>query len=211
MVRWLVVVLSVGLASAGALAQGQGGGPPSPEMMIKRQDADGDGRLSRGEFRGPPQRFDMIDADKDGFLTKEEITVFRASRGGGQGGTPGDGTAGGSPWLNGDLARKLMTDTEISHVSPRSGSFVVMKFKADGTLDGNVGGGNAIAGPWQVRADGLLCFEASALGNRICFYLIRRGDKIQRLDLNKVPAKGIDWTIVNAGPQAGQVPDGVFR
>jgi hypothetical protein len=40
-------------------------------------DADGDGKISRGEFRGRRRPFDSFDTDGDGFITRQEIeTVF---------------------------------------------------------------------------------------------------------------------------------------
>jgi Ca2+-binding EF-hand superfamily protein len=36
-------------------------------------DTDGDGKLSRAEFRGPAPLFDRLDADKDGFVSREEV------------------------------------------------------------------------------------------------------------------------------------------
>lgn len=42
-------------------------------QIIANTDRDGDGRLSKTEFRGPPPAFPLIDANKDGFLTKQEI------------------------------------------------------------------------------------------------------------------------------------------
>jgi hypothetical protein len=52
-------------------AMAQGGQPP--EIMIQKQDKDGDGRISRDEWRGPPEKFDKIDQDRDGFLSLEEL------------------------------------------------------------------------------------------------------------------------------------------
>ncbi len=48
--------------------------------MWKKLDADGDGRLSRGEVAGHPRLangFDAIDANKDGFLSVEELEAVR--------------------------------------------------------------------------------------------------------------------------------------
>jgi len=85
----LFIAVSVLLAIAplnGALSQGApqatdpAGSPqrfPPLETIIKRLDHDGDGKVSRAEFRGPHARFAAIDANHDGFLTIEE---FRAAR-----------------------------------------------------------------------------------------------------------------------------------
>jgi len=181
--------------------------------MVQNMDVDGDGKISRSEFRGPHQRFDMIDLNKDGFVTKEEITTFRATRGPGTGGMgTGQGTAQGGPvfWLQGSQVRQLLTGSEIAHTSPRSGSSVLLEFKGDGALGGSAGK-TAITGTWKVQPDGLLCFEASALGNVVCFYLIRKGDEVQRLNKQRKPAEGINWRIAKAGPDAATVPDGTFR
>ena len=67
-----------------ALRGGRGGPPGRPggrapgdedrATRLMRADADGDGKISREEIPPPLlQRFDQIDADRDGFLTAEEI------------------------------------------------------------------------------------------------------------------------------------------
>ena len=38
--------------------RGGGGGMASAEQFFKRQDANGDGKVTKEEFRGPPQLFD---------------------------------------------------------------------------------------------------------------------------------------------------------
>jgi len=42
------------------------------EMFVKRLDKDGDSRVSRSEFDGPTDRFDLHDANHDGYLTEDE-------------------------------------------------------------------------------------------------------------------------------------------
>jgi acetyl esterase/lipase len=49
------------------------------DMILQRQDKDGDGKLSREEFRGPPHLFDRWDSNKDGGLTKEELIMGMAN------------------------------------------------------------------------------------------------------------------------------------
>lgn len=81
----------------GAGARRPGGGRPNPETLIANSDADGDGKLSESE--APEQmkaNFADIDADKDGFLTKEELAARFAARQG-AGGGPGAGGPGGAP------------------------------------------------------------------------------------------------------------------
>lgn len=66
----------------------EGGGPgrPNPEEMVSRLmefDRDGDGKLSKSEV---PERmqgmFERGDADKDGFLTRDELRKLAESQGG---------------------------------------------------------------------------------------------------------------------------------
>jgi EF hand len=59
--------------------------PRSDEIKAKMQkiDADGDGKFSREEsakYKGIAKDFDKIDANKDGFLTKDEMKAQRAKR-----------------------------------------------------------------------------------------------------------------------------------
>ncbi len=53
--------------------------------VFQRNDRDGDGRLSKREFPGPPQVFDRLDADNSGYLTPQEVR-----RGGRRGGSRTD-------------------------------------------------------------------------------------------------------------------------
>ncbi len=55
----------------------RGGPPPDPSAMIEQMDADGDGKLSAEEFKGPEDLFTRIDADGDGYLTSDEMEAGR--------------------------------------------------------------------------------------------------------------------------------------
>ena len=48
---------------------------PEAEERWKKLDQDNDGRISRSEWQRNEQAFDRMDADKDGFLTKEELRL----------------------------------------------------------------------------------------------------------------------------------------
>ncbi|HJV42945.1 EF-hand domain-containing protein [Caulobacter sp.] len=81
--RILLAALATGatLAAGAALAQeGPPPGPmrqmPAPEDIFKRWDANGDGAVDKAEWTGagrPEDRFAMIDADKDGKVTLDEL------------------------------------------------------------------------------------------------------------------------------------------
>ena len=79
-----------------ACPQGQPGSGPGYGFM--GMDADGDGKISRDEAAGRPgfaANFDAIAADKDGFVTHEEMFAWRqANRGQGYG--PGYGPRSGA-------------------------------------------------------------------------------------------------------------------
>lgn len=64
-----------GAATAGPAGDGEPVGPTglTPSQVLAATDRDKDGKLSRSEFKGPPTAFDNIDANKDGFLTKQEL------------------------------------------------------------------------------------------------------------------------------------------
>jgi len=54
----------------------QGPGQDRPGF-VSRLDRDGDGKVSRKEFDGPPNAFDQLDADKDGYLSDSESPMRR--------------------------------------------------------------------------------------------------------------------------------------
>ena len=61
---------------------GQGpGGPLGGDRpgFVKRLDRDGDGRISREEFDGPPEAFDHLDANQDGCLDDSESPAQRGT------------------------------------------------------------------------------------------------------------------------------------
>ncbi|HUT25251.1 MAG TPA: EF-hand domain-containing protein [Sumerlaeia bacterium] len=58
----------------------QGGPREGGGQMIQRLDADKDGKVSAGEFRGRPEAFKRIDADADGYVTPTELAAVRRKR-----------------------------------------------------------------------------------------------------------------------------------
>jgi Ca2+-binding EF-hand superfamily protein len=67
-----------------AFHQKQGGeGMKHRGAMFKKLDTDGDGRISRAEAQAAPrlaEHFDEIDANKDGFITMDEMKAAQAKR-----------------------------------------------------------------------------------------------------------------------------------
>lgn len=67
------------LATAASIATAAS---PEHGQRFDRLDANGDGRLSREEAAAYPelaQRFEQIDANKDGFLSRDELVSKRRS------------------------------------------------------------------------------------------------------------------------------------
>ena len=48
------------------------------QRQLRRMDVNQDGTITRDEWKGRPELFDRIDADKSGTLTASEIRQFRA-------------------------------------------------------------------------------------------------------------------------------------
>jgi Ca2+-binding EF-hand superfamily protein len=55
---------------------GAGAGAPMILERLRAMDKDGDGKVSKDEFTGPEPMFARLDADKDGFITREEAAKF---------------------------------------------------------------------------------------------------------------------------------------
>ncbi|MGE3818718.1 MAG: EF-hand domain-containing protein [Isosphaeraceae bacterium] len=52
---------------------------PGPGQGFGAMDRDGDGKVTRDEFRGPPALFDRLDQNQDGTVTREEAQRLRAT------------------------------------------------------------------------------------------------------------------------------------
>ncbi|MCC6737700.1 MAG: EF-hand domain-containing protein [Planctomycetia bacterium] len=69
--------------------------PMDVDTLMKENDADGDGRISQQEFRGPKQLFGRADANGDGFVDRGEIedAAKKLKKMAGDGAAKGDGGA----------------------------------------------------------------------------------------------------------------------
>ncbi len=57
-----------------------GGGLPSAEQIVAFMDSDKDGFIAKAEAKGPMvQHFDLIDADKDGRVSGQELKTAMAA------------------------------------------------------------------------------------------------------------------------------------
>ncbi|WP_411288256.1 EF-hand domain-containing protein [Phenylobacterium sp.] len=76
------------MAAMGQRAQASGGAQAAGGRMLQRMDIDGDGSVTKAEMDadGGKRRFDAADANKDGWLSPEELSMMRQNgAGGGQG------------------------------------------------------------------------------------------------------------------------------
>lgn len=78
---------------------GRGGGSGGASLWerLKAHDADGDGVVTKAEFKGPDRFFDRLDADGDGRVTQAEADAMRSRRGGGGDGGRRARATGGAP------------------------------------------------------------------------------------------------------------------
>jgi hypothetical protein len=63
---WIVCLFSTSLAA---------------QTPFERMDFNNDGKLSRMEFRGPPQAFMRLDRNNDGYISRQEASGTRLSGG----------------------------------------------------------------------------------------------------------------------------------
>jgi Ca2+-binding EF-hand superfamily protein len=78
--RKLIVSLATGVALAAASAATAQ--MPAPADMIKAWDKNGDGAVTRDEWTAagrPAERFDIVDANKDGKITAAELEAAMAA------------------------------------------------------------------------------------------------------------------------------------
>ena len=86
MKKTLAILAALTLASAATAQQDSsppmapGGGMPSPEQIFAFMDANKDGFIAKDEAKGPlEQNFDYVDGDKDGKISPNELKAVMAA------------------------------------------------------------------------------------------------------------------------------------
>jgi Ca2+-binding EF-hand superfamily protein len=102
--KLFAATLLIGAISLPILAQDAQREQRRRGQALAQMDTDGDGRISRGEWKGATAGFDRIDSNSDGFLTRQEVA--QAAREAGRGirenlrnmDTDGDGQISRDEW-----------------------------------------------------------------------------------------------------------------
>ena len=87
-VALITTLLGLSIGASAAFAQTPAEHPKGERAhkmheRLKAADKDGDGKISRAEAAALPRiakHFDEIDANKDGFITREELKAFHEKR-----------------------------------------------------------------------------------------------------------------------------------
>lgn len=81
------LTLAIGIFSMPMISQAQTEGHkpqkkrPEPKELIKKMDANEDGKLSNDEVKGPlKENFQKVDSNKDGYITEEELIAAKKDR-----------------------------------------------------------------------------------------------------------------------------------
>src|SRR5262249_13511758 len=70
-------MLIISLALTGTLAASPQRGGQRGNARIANMDTDGDGKISQSEWKGPAQAFQRLDANHDGYITRDEMAAAR--------------------------------------------------------------------------------------------------------------------------------------
>ncbi len=134
--RYLALLFALFLGLP-AFAQGGGGGGDRAARMWKRlsrNDANGDGKVTREEFQGPARMFDRLDGDGDGTVTEDEVKKTAAGmRGRGRG-----AERGGRGQSSGRMLKRFDANSDGKVDKDEWGAFFETADKnGDGVLDGD--------------------------------------------------------------------------
>jgi len=125
----MLAVWTAGAAHAqrGGARDGDGAGArerASFAQMLEQMDTDGDGRIARAEFRGPPAAFARLDTDGDGFITAAEGEEGPGRQGQGQGQRVEDGAA--LRLIDGHLHLSVGRDAAADHAGAARAAIQMM-------------------------------------------------------------------------------------
>lgn len=149
----LTLVVSAVYAQPPGGGFGRGGrGNFDPEQFFQRMDQNGDGAVTRDEFRGPDDAFARMDSDGDGKATLEEFNSNMRNRRGGDDGQTDWRARGLSMWKD----RLGATDEEWTVLEPRLQN--VMEIRASlnqspGFRRGGFGGGPGAVGQQEAMPE----------------------------------------------------------
>ncbi|MBT3767802.1 MAG: peptidoglycan DD-metalloendopeptidase family protein [Rhodospirillaceae bacterium] len=104
-------LLAVGLVAGDGSFSPANANPKKIKRIFKKNDSDGDNKISADEWPKSTEAFKKIDADGDGYLTKSEFKNFFAG-GGGPGGSP-RADRGEGPKLEGEIQRSDIDETSM--------------------------------------------------------------------------------------------------
>lgn len=133
------------LAISGAvyfgLVMGAGAAWSQARTPFERMDRDGDGRLSRREFRGPPPAFERMDRNADGYLSREEVKGTPLAGGPRPGGSRRPPSVGGTRQIPDSVGRtsgarieRMYVDTH-NHLVGRVGRGLDRQFDYEGPAE----------------------------------------------------------------------------
>ncbi len=134
-------------SGAGAAAGKDGG---RAREHFKEMDADGDGAVSREEWKGPEMMFDRVDADGDGKVTTEELQKMRGAGEGGKRPGAGAGEGGKRFGEGGEGSKRPALPEKDGDAAPRrpsadpSAMFTKLDRDGDGSLSGDELPGNQL-------------------------------------------------------------------
>ncbi len=123
----VILTLMMAVVEAGAVFAQENREQMGPRRFnLEQFDKNGDGKITRDEFPGPPQFFDHLDANGDGVITSDEASRFRRER-------------EGRPPFGETLLRALDTDNDGKVSQPEFAGIVSFFTQLDKDKDGLLG------------------------------------------------------------------------
>jgi acetyl esterase/lipase len=208
-----ILLVSVAMAFQGS-AQEVDKHRVKAEATLKSEDANGDGKLSKEEFR-KEKLFDLIDSNRDGFVTVQEDVAYRAHKSSGNKGSKADKRAvrerhtehDGDTRIEHNIIyaavgeRKLPLDLYIPEKAKANGKSlpVVLWFHGGGWKGGSKGSGGIARGlvdegyavaSVEYRLSGEALFPAQVEDSKSAVRWVRANAKEYGLDPDNIGVMG---------------------